>query len=206
MEFERSQDPSALKVIFVGESSTGKTSLINNLFHIEIDPSQPSTCIPHQQVYHLQMPSSDEVLLSLWDTAGQEKFRSLNKLFFKNAKIAIIVIDITQKHTFLALDEFWFKYIKEICGEHCVIGIAENKVDLFEKEEVSEKDVQDYIQDKDILTERTSAVTGVGIEDLLIKLVERYLYLVETKVIPDTLHNSTAKVNHGGNGKKDKCC
>ena len=155
MEIERSQDPNTVKVIFVGESSTGKTSLINNIFHIEINPSQPSTCIPNQHVYHLQMPSSQEVLLSIWDTAGQEKFRSLNKLFFKDAKIAIIVIDITQKKTFEALDEFWYSYIREICGEHCVIGIAENKVDLFEKEQVTENEVKEYIKDKDIISNKT---------------------------------------------------
>jgi small GTP-binding protein len=209
MEIERSQDPNTVKVIFVGESSTGKTSLINNIFQIEINPSQPSTCIPNQRVYQLQMPSSQEVLLSIWDTAGQEKFRSLNKLFFKDAKIAIIVIDIIQKKTFEAVDEFWYPYIREICGEHCVIGIAENKVDLFEKEQVTENEVREYIKDKDIISERTSAVNGTGIEELLTKLVERYLDLVEKNIIPNKQNghkSSLSKVKNGGNKKKDKCC
>lgn len=212
MEFDSSKEKNAIKVIFVGESHTGKTSLINNLYNIPINPFQTSTSIPNQQSYKLKLDSfANGVPLSLWDTAGQEKFRSLNKLFFKDAKIAIIVIDITSRSTFTAVEEFWFKYIKEICGEECVIGIAENKVDLFQHEQVTESEVEEYIKDKNIISQRTSACTGVGIEDLLKKLVERYLHLVETKAIPNTLDflkNISLKQNPSRieKKKKEKCC
>ena len=76
--------------------------------------------------------------LEIWDTAGQEKFRSLTKIFIKDAKIVIFVYDITTKKSFEEVD-FWVKTVKDILGTEPVFGLAGNKKDLFQFEQVEEE-------------------------------------------------------------------
>ena len=123
------------KLVLVGDSGVGKSCIMHHFMYNRFKKDTTQTIGVDFSAKNINVNNQD-IKLQIWDTAGQEKFRSLNKLFFKDAKIAIIVIDITQKKTFKAVDEFWYPYIREICGEHCVIGIAENKVDLFEKDEL----------------------------------------------------------------------
>ena len=80
-----------------------------------------------------------KVELEVWDTAGQEQYKALNKLYIKNAKIAVLVYDITRKDTLTDLD-FWFNFIDEELGTRITLGLAVNKADLFTDEEVIEED------------------------------------------------------------------
>ena len=83
-------------------------------------------------------------VINLWDTAGQEKFKSLSKLFFKGSYIAILVYDITNKESFKSLD-FWVNAIKENNSNfNCLLGIVGNKCDMINKEEVDEEEVEKY--------------------------------------------------------------
>ena len=80
-----------------------------------------------------------EYIVQLWDTAGQEKFRSVSKIYFKDSDIVIFVYDITNEKSFNDLGEFWINYVKELIGNDIVYGIASNKIDLFENKEVEMK-------------------------------------------------------------------
>ena len=153
-----------------------------------------------------------ELTLSLWDTAGQEKFRCLNKLFFKEAKIAIIVCDITKKKSFDEIHSFWYNYIKEVCGQDIVIAIAENKADLYDMEEVFENDVNEFAKQFRVMHKRTSAKTGVGIRELLKMTCEKYVQLVDEGQIFIHRRTTFSVKNKSGSqldkkkvGKK-KCC
>ena len=118
-----------LKVIFVGESSTGKTALINYLSNECFQQDIVTTSVPVESRITMKIDSKDtELTLSLWDTAGQEKFRCLNKLFFKEAKIAVIVCDITNKQSFEEIRSFWYNYIQEVCGQDIFVNIIRNSV------------------------------------------------------------------------------
>ena len=84
------------------------------------------------------------LLLDVWDTAGQEKYRALTKFFYKDAKVAILVYDITRYDTFKSIKEFWYEQVKENGQKNIVIGIAGNKCDLYEKEEVNENEAREF--------------------------------------------------------------
>lgn len=131
-------DDDSIKIILLGEASVGKTSLINvyesQTFDNNIKNSTNASCIQKNVE-----TKSGKFSVKLWDTAGQEKFRSMNKLFMKNSSIVIFVYDITRKTTFDELS-FWFDYTEKILGkDEAVYGVLANKIDLFDKlEELKE--------------------------------------------------------------------
>ena len=101
-----------LKVILVGMSGSGKTSLINILMgekfkSIELTTSSPSFA-------EKQVTLNDKIYkLEIWDTAGQEIYRSLAKIFYKGANAAVLVYDITDKKSFMEIKNYWYQQIKE---------------------------------------------------------------------------------------------
>ena len=136
------EEEERIKVILLGSSSVGKTSLINSLIEL---PFNKDECSTYTASYHIKKYNIDKIPydLTVWDTAGQEKFRSMSKLFCKNAKICVLVYDITSKESFFDLNS-WLTLLKETLGDDFILGIVGNKTDLFEKEEVREEEAKDY--------------------------------------------------------------
>ena len=185
-----------IKVILVGESGTGKTSLINTSiglpFKENIVTSATNSFAPKQ------IKIGDKVYtLNLWDTIGQEKYRALTKIFIKDSKIVIFVFDITKKRTFDELD-YWIDTIKEILKDDAVLGIAANKQDLYIKEEVNEETITKYAKEKKILFEYTSAKNTVTFESLLEELLKQYI--IKSGGV---IESGTGGVKIGENGNKD---
>ena len=145
--------------------------------------------------------NNKEYVLNLWDTIGQEKFRSLTKIFIKDSKIVILVYDITRKASFNELN-FWLKMIQDILGDEPVLGICGNKSDLFVKEQVKEEEVKKYSQEKNIPFKLTSAKNPLSFNKFLEDLVKQYLEKrgVETVGTKDKIDLNSKKRNI--NGKK----
>ena len=127
-----------IKVIIIGTSGTGKTNIIRAATNTPFEEDNHSTLtssfvskniIIEKKTYHIE----------LWDTAGQEKFKSLTKIFIVDSKIVIFVYDITQKKSFEELD-YWVKLTKEALGEYPVYALFGNKKDLYLDEEVDEEE------------------------------------------------------------------
>ena len=105
-----------IKVILVGESGTGKTSLINVAMGMKFQEGTELTTSSASFVTKIIKIGDKSYSLNLWDTIGQEKFRSLTKIFIKDSKIVIFVYDITNKRSFEELN-FWFKTIHDVLGD-----------------------------------------------------------------------------------------
>ncbi len=102
------------KVVLIGESAVGKTSIISRFTSNEFKSNTISTSGANFVTKNLIIEGeSQTVKFEIWDTAGQEKYRSLAKVFYKNAAICILVFDITRKSSFTALQNYWIKEIKE---------------------------------------------------------------------------------------------
>lgn len=105
------------KVVLVGETSVGKTSIINrfklNIFKNQ-DPTTGGTFFSKLMILEDEKKS---IKFEIWDTAGQEKYRALTKLFYKNAAVCIIVYDITRASSFEEIKKFWIEEIKKNCAE-----------------------------------------------------------------------------------------
>ena len=165
-----------IKVILVGESGTGKTSLINIAMGMKFVEGTELSTSAATFVTKIIKIGGKSYTLNLWDTIGQEKFRSLTKIFIKDSKIVIFVYDITRKDSFKELN-YWFKTIQDVLGDTAVLGIAGNKHDLFMREEVKEEVAEKYAEEKGVPFKLTSAKNPLSfntfLEDLLKKYIEK---------------------------------
>ena len=126
------------KVVLLGESGVGKTSIITQFTSSEFQEDQISTT---GASFSSKTFNFDEIgknlSFEIWDTAGQEKYRSLSKMFYKDAGVAILVYDITSKESFEQLKNYWVIQLREYGPKNIIIAIAGNKSDL-ENEQVDE--------------------------------------------------------------------
>ena len=104
------------KVILLGDSGVGKTSIISNYLYNEIDNDHISTFPITYQEINLNI-NNTKVVLDIWDTLGQENFLSLNKMFFREAEVAVLVYDKTVAKSYQNLKDIWYKSIIEECGK-----------------------------------------------------------------------------------------
>ena len=191
-----------IKVIVIGESWTGKTSLINvtigEKFQDNLDSSYTSSFV--QKKFKR---GDNEYLLNIWDTSGQEKFRALNKIFFKNSKIVIFVYAINNKQSFIELQEYWVKTLRNELQDTPIYGIVGNKSDLFTEEKVKEDEAIQYSDSLGIKFKLVSAKQNPG---GFIAFIEELLDdLLKSKGI-NTKRRNTISINGGYNKEKQKNC
>ena len=172
-------DVKEIKTILVGTSGVGKTNIINVLTGQSFDTGKFSTttCSFVDKIMEVK---KKKFRVEIWDTAGQEQFRSLTNLFIKDSKIVIFVYDITNRKSFEDVD-FWVNTIKEMLGDSPVFGLAGNKKDLFTKEEVEEEAGENKANIINAIFKLTSAKTGNGINDFMQSLLEEYVKRIENK-------------------------
>ena len=199
------EEEEGIKVILVGEAGTGKTSLINTAVGKKFVEGTQISSMTCSFVKLTKELDDTEYTINLWDTIGQEKYRSLTKVFFKNSDIVIFVFDISNKQSFDDL-EYWFKTIEEELGDGPIKGLAANKQDLFEKQEVGDDDIKKYARDKGIVFEYTTATTPHDFDKLLTQLLKQYIKkwaeIDKKKVIGKKL----VKEKVGEKKKKRKFC
>ena len=198
-----------IKIILLGDSGVGKTNIILRYLKDEFNQNSISTIGTTFGVKEL-IRNNITYNLNIWDTTGQEVYRSVTKLFIQGAKIVILVYCIDQKKSFESLD-YWYNSIIEICGENVVLGIVGNKIDLFddeEKVEVTEEEGQKYADEKKAIFKLVSAkIDKKGIDSLFDLLFDKY---IEENIITDSekkekgniviVEQKTSKKN------KKKCC
>ena len=163
-----------IKIILIGETGTGKTNLINVYFDIEFNPNSAATLTPESCSKELKI-NGNNFIINIWDTAGQEKYRSMTKIFIKGAKIVIFVYDVTNRESFEEL-KFWVSTTQEILGKDIGLGLAGNKMDLFDKQVVSKKEGENFANQIGALFRETSAKEDAkGFKIYVKDLVEDFL-------------------------------
>ena len=101
------------KVVLIGESGVGKTSILLRYVSNEFNSQQFSTLGLSYVDKIIQIDNNKKIKLEIWDTAGQEKFRSLAKAYYRNIDVGILVYDVTNKTSFEEIKNYWIKVIKE---------------------------------------------------------------------------------------------
>ena len=121
------------KIIIIGDLSSGKTNIISryisNLFEDNVKSTNGAS-YASKRVDYPKLKKS--LILDIWDTAGQEKFKALTKFFYKDAAIVILVYDITRRDSFDNIKNVWYQEVKENGAKDIILGIAGNKSDLYE--------------------------------------------------------------------------
>ena len=168
------QTPEILKLVLIGESGVGKTSIINQFVEQVFTSDKNSTIGATFSSKSVKCGNGKNLKLEIWDTAGQERYRSVTKMFYKDANAAILVYDITNKNSFNQLQNYWAEQVKESSPKNIIIAIAANKCDLFEKEVVDEKEARDYAKSIGAIFSLTSAKSTAGINDLFIEISKKY--------------------------------
>ena len=155
------------KLIFLGDQNVGKSSILNRFLSDTFVEEYQATIGLDFQSKNVQIDNQDVHLL-LYDTAGQEKFRSLIPMYTRDANIILLVYDITNKESFENL-YVWLKDLTNININEVIICIVGNKIDLNEKREVFNEEGQKYAQEHDFIFQEVSAKTGEGFSELFYK-------------------------------------
>ena len=124
-------NPDAIKVVLIGDAGTGKTSLLTRWVEDRFDPSQRATIGVAFKLVNFEY-ENEQHMIQIWDTAGQESFRSTSPLYCRNAQSAMVVFDITSKSSFDSLTE-WIQILQQD-NDDINFLIVGNKCDLEERE------------------------------------------------------------------------
>ena len=150
------------KIILVGDSAVGKTSLVNRFMGSEFQDNITCTIKADLILKSLSLDPSTGVDLTVWDTCGQEKFRSITRQYFKDAHGIILVYDVNNENSFRGLSS-WLNEIKSNCNNKNVsIVLVGNKIDLSERI-ISKEEGNDFAQKNGLLFVETSSKDGINI-------------------------------------------
>ena len=179
-EKNNSENKKEIKIVICGDMRVGKTSILSRYIYNSFDENPMSTVSKSYQ--KIIMKNNIKLICNFWDTAGQEKFRSLNKLFYKNSNVALIVYDITKKDTFYNVKSFWVSEIKSYAPNDVLICIIGNKFDLYKNEEVTEEDARNYAEKNNYYFTLTSAFENTGIDELFEDLTDKLLGIERNEI------------------------
>ena len=195
------------QILLIGDSSVGKTSLIQRYVNGIFKYEYLATWGPDSK--H-EIINNMNVLVKLWDTAGQERFKSLTPNFFKNAEGVMLTYDITNTESFENL-KFWINSIKTNLGEKNIIIpiiIVGNKLDMEDMRDITREEAEKVAKENKYKYFETSAKTGEGVDDAIRDLVNQVLEKSE-QFEEERNERKSIKINSEqpeDNVKKKGCC
>ena len=157
------------KIVLIGDSSVGKTNMLSRYISNEYDPNSQSTIGVELSTKTFTF-DKDEVKVQIWDTAGQEKYRSITSSYYKGAQGCLLVYDITRKDTFDNIDK-WFSELKSSTNNEINAILVGNKCDLSDKREITIEEAQKKAKLFNVAFMETSALDGTNIEKAFYELV-----------------------------------
>ncbi|XP_075902871.1 ras-related protein Rab-41 isoform X2 [Nelusetta ayraudi] len=152
------------KLVFLGEQSVGKTSLITRFMYDSFDNTYQAT-IGIDFLSKTMYLEDRTVRLQLWDTAGQERFRSLIPSYIRDSTIAVVVYDITNLNSFQQTSK-WIDDVRTERGSDVIIMLVGNKTDLADKRQVSVEAAERKARELNVMYIETSAKAGYNVKQL----------------------------------------
>ncbi|KAI9015664.1 ras family-domain-containing protein [Phycomyces nitens] len=158
------------KLVFLGEQSVGKTSLITRFMYDTFDNTYQAT-IGIDFLSKTMYLEDKTVRLQLWDTAGQERFRSLIPSYIRDSSVAVIVYDISNRDSFLNTSK-WIDDVRAERGNEAIVVLVGNKTDLNEKREVTAEEGEKRARELNVMFIETSAKAGHNVKTLFRKIAQ----------------------------------
>ncbi|OHS96419.1 Ras-related protein Rab-2A [Tritrichomonas foetus] len=157
------------KFIFIGDTGVGKSCMIlrmkDGIFQPVHEPTIGVTFI--NQMLNI---GTTNLKMQLWDTAGQEIFRSITRSYYRESDCAIIVYDVSNPCSYNCLN-LWINDVREFAPKDCKIAIVGNKIDLIDDRKIKEEDALEFVSTHKIdYFKETSALTGENITELIEEL------------------------------------
>ncbi len=175
MDSQKSRDSTYIfKVLLIGEAAVGKTSLTLKFVHGKFKSDYLLTVGMEPYSKYLKL-GNDMATLSIWDIAGQQRFDVFRTMFFRGAKAALLVFDLTRPATLTKLDD-WHEDLLKNAGEDVITILVGNKNDLEDLRSVPKKDALAFAKKIKALTYiETSAKTGDNVNESFITITEKLI-------------------------------
>eukprot|EP00181_Compsopogon_caeruleus_P001959 CAMPEP_0184685918 /NCGR_PEP_ID=MMETSP0312-20130426/20661_1 /TAXON_ID=31354 /ORGANISM="Compsopogon coeruleus, Strain SAG 36.94" /LENGTH=229 /DNA_ID=CAMNT_0027140501 /DNA_START=161 /DNA_END=851 /DNA_ORIENTATION=+ len=183
------------KLVFLGDQSVGKTSIITRFMYDKFDNNYQAT-IGIDFLSKTMYLEDRTVRLQLWDTAGQERFRSLIPSYIRDSSVAVVVYDVVNRTSFLNTSK-WIDEVRNERGNDVILVLVGNKTDMTEKRQVSVEEGEAKAKEHDIMFIETSAKAGFNVKALFRKIaaalpgMENSNMVRDTDIIPVELNPAT---------------
>ena len=169
-------DIEVAKVVLLGEAGVGKTCLIKQFTENKFDNTELSSLSAQYVSKTIDyLDTKKAIKFDIWDTVGQERFRSIAKIFYKDARVILFVYDITSKKTFDALINFWYEELRNNLTENPIYAVVGNKNDLYMNQQVDTSDAKNLAKNLGGIFQLTSAKTNEGIKNLFDNIGKKLL-------------------------------
>ncbi|KAK8866328.1 hypothetical protein M9Y10_009289 [Tritrichomonas musculus] len=186
------------KVVILGDSRVGKTSILSRQMLGYQPPTQNPTIGCHCSEIHVTVDDK-ATTLQVWDTAGQEMYRALVPVYLRGAQAAILVYDITDRESFKSINH-WYEILVDVVSTGTPIFLVGNKIDLEKDAVVDDQSARAFAQSHNSQLFKVSAMTGQGLDGLF--------QAIASKILEDEVNNKTVSgvSIEGENAEKKKCC
>ena len=159
------------RVVMIGDSGVGKTSILSRLVDHRFNKHEQSTVGVNFQLYVREM-ADVRLEMQIWDTAGQEKFRALGPIYYRNSVAAVAVFSLDNTESLDRIG-WWLEQFTNAAGTNVVIAIAANKADIEDPPDGMLEKAEKYANEKGYLFMKTSAKTGQGVNKLFSELADK---------------------------------
>ena len=195
----------SIKVILIGDGEVGKTCLIQQYTNKEFTEEHIATMSAGDKSFKEVKVGEKTVKLEIWDTVGQEKFKSVNKIYMNQAKIALMVYDMTVQNSFNNLQN-WYNELKDKNDSVEIIGVIANKSDLYEDRVIDKEEGENYAKSINALFFETSALDYESVSIAFEGLAKNYVQNNEIEYNEiENNNNNNIPLIEGRNDRK-KCC
>ncbi|KJA28626.1 hypothetical protein HYPSUDRAFT_62268 [Hypholoma sublateritium FD-334 SS-4] len=158
------------KLVLLGESAVGKSSLVLRFVKDQFDDYRESTIGAAFLTQTVTLDDQTTVKFEIWDTAGQERYKA--PMYYRNANCAVVVYDITQSAS-LEKARTWIRELQRQADPSIVIALCGNKLDLSARRQVSQEEAKKYADEEGLMWTETSAKTGEGVTEIFTAIAQK---------------------------------
>lgn len=189
-----------VKLIIIGDANSGKSCLLEQFKEGRFYAGSTHT-IGVEFASKLVTIADKKIKLQIWDTAGQDRYRTVSRSYYRGSLGAVVVYDITSRESFNNLPR-WIQDAREQASKEVTIAVVGNKRDLGNERAVPMLDASRFCQERDLLFMETSALTGEGVVDIFELLTRRIIEKIQSgQIDPRSVANGIlASSDSSGNG------